>query len=89
MIHSLSGGVIRQNGCYTFVKVVFEEALYADRSFWYVCPFSEVEEGSFVLAPVGVRERMLRGKVIKVERGVNEQCAPYPMNRIKEVARLL
>ncbi len=88
MIHSLSGGVIKENGIYTFVKVAFCDPPYDERPFWYICPFSEVEEGSFIHAPIGTRGALARGRVLKVERNLNEQLAPVPINRIKEIARL-
>ncbi len=88
MIHSLAGGVIKDNGVYTFVKVRFSQSPFDDRPFWYVCPFPEVEEGTGVFAPVGRENKILQGTVVKVERNLNEQLAPVPMNKIKEIDRL-
>ncbi len=88
MIHSLSGGVIRENGYYDFAKVIFCDAPYNDRPYWYLCPFFEAKEGDFVYAPVGKDGRLFRAQIVKMERSVNEQTAPVPMNRIKEIARI-
>ncbi|MGN0822528.1 MAG: hypothetical protein ACI4NG_02015, partial [Candidatus Gallimonas sp.] len=90
MIHSLSGGVIAENGCHTFAKVRFlNDPVYGDRPYWYLCPFPSAEAGSRVLAPVGRREEMREGVIERIERGVSEQCAPVPMNRVREIAALV
>lgn len=81
MIHSLSGGVIAENGMYTFVKA------QAESIWWYVCPFSEVKEGDKVLLSRG--SKTFEGTVLKVERAVSNQCAPVPMNRAGKVEKIL
>ena len=56
MIHSLSGGVLGDNGVYTFAKVEVEGAPR-----WYVAPFP-VKEGDTVAVPYGaVGEMQGRG----------------------------
>ncbi len=87
MIHSLSGGVIADVGYHTFAKVVFREPAYADRPYWYLCPFSQAEAGDEALAPAGRQGTLLRGTIVKVERNVSAQCSPVPMNRIGELAQ--
>lgn len=89
MIHSLSGGVISEIGYYTFAKVKFYDSLYGDRPYWYLCPFSEAEEGDEAIAPVGPRDSLCRCVILKVEKNVSSQCAPAPMNRIRELTELL
>ena len=83
MIHSLSGGVIAENGEYLFAKVEIEGAPY-----WYVSPFSEVKAGDHVLVPFGKGERLVRGTVLRTER-CTRQTAPVPMNHIKEISEIL
>jgi hypothetical protein len=88
MIHSLSGGVIAENGTHTFVKVIFsDDPLYGDRPYWYLCPFSGAKEGDHVLAAVG-RRTGAEGVILKVEE-CSTQCAPFPMNRITEIEELI
>lgn len=83
MIHSLSGGVIKENGVYTFAKTEIDGA-----PFWFIAP-DGVEAGDRVIAPVGKNNVMRAGVVRKVERNVSGQCAPFPMNRMKRIARVL
>lgn len=83
MIHSLSGGVIKENGEFTFVKVEID-----GKPYWYLSPFSTVREGDKVTVPFGKSEGRRHGVVIKVEE-CKEQCAPVPMNRIKEIDEIL
>ncbi len=82
MIHSLSGGVIAENGTHTFAKVEIDGMPY-----WYLSPF-RVKEGDCVLVPFGKRDMLREGKVIKTEI-CSAQCAPVPMNRAKCVERVL
>lgn len=81
MIHSLGGGVIAENGYYTFVKAE------AERIWWYVCPFEEVQAGDRV--KLSLCGKLFEGVVLKVERGVSNQCAPVPMNRAGRVEEIL
>lgn len=83
MIHSLSGGVIRDNGILTFVKVEIDGAPY-----WYLSPFPAVKAGDVVLAPFGKRGEPRRAAVLKVEQ-TDAQRAPVPMNRIREIEGLI
>lgn len=83
MIHSLSGGVIKENGKHTFVKVEIE-----GRPYWYLSLFSTVREGDRVSVPFGKGELPREAVVLKVEEA-EEQCAPYPMNRIREIYEIL
>ena len=83
MIHSLSGGVIKENDEFTFVKVEIDGAPY-----WYLSPFSTVKEGDKVIVPYGKKELPRHAVVVKVET-CNEQCSPVPMNRIKEIDEIL
>lgn len=80
MIHSLSGGVIAENETCLFAKVELNGAPY-----WYLAPFM-VAAGDRVLAPFGRTEA--EGVVLKTEL-CSVQCAPVPMNRIKELIKLL
>ena len=83
MIHSLSGGVISENGKHTFVKVEINGAPY-----WYLSPFSTVREGDKVSVPFGKGELPREAIVVKVEENT-AQCAPVPMKHIKEIYEIL
>ena len=83
MIHSLSGGVIRDNFKHTFVKVEIEGAPY-----WYLSPTSKIAVGDRVSVPFGKNDFPREGIVLKVEEA-DSLCAPVPMNRIREIYSIL
>ena len=83
MIHSLSGGVLSENGKHTFVKVEL-----GGNPYWFLSPFSTVKVGDKVLVPFGKADLPTEAVVIKVEENT-AQCAPVPMNRIKEIYQIL
>ena len=83
MIHSLSGGVIAENREYLFAKVEIEGVPY-----WYVSPFPALKEGDRVLVPFGKGDRLTGGTVLKTEL-CTRQTAPYPLNRVREIAEVL
>lgn len=82
MIHSLSGGVIKENGTYTFAKVEIEGLPY-----WYLAP-DETKAGDRVLVPFGKSGLPREGIVLRVEV-CSAQVAPVPMNRVKEVLQIV
>ena len=83
MIHSMSGGVIAENGEYLFAKVEIGGAPY-----WYLSPFSALKAGDEVLVPFGKSGALTRGVVLRTER-CTRQTAPYPMNRIQAIEEIL
>ncbi len=80
MIHSLSGGVIAENGVVTFAKV-----RVGDMPCWYLAPF-KVEAGQHVLVPYG--GGTAEGVVERVEN-CTPQTAPVSVKRAKEILALL
>lgn len=83
MIHSLSGGILSENGKHTFIKVELEGMPQ-----WFLSPFSTVRPGDKVVVPFGKAGLPREALVLKVEEN-SEQCAPVPMNRIKEILEIL
>ncbi len=83
MIHSLSGGVIKDNFKHTFVKVELE-----GESAWYLSPTSKVAVGMRVSVPFGRGDFPRDGVIVKVEEA-DAQCAPCPMNRVREIYGIL
>lgn len=80
MIHSMSGGVIKDAGAYTFVKVRFDDGGIA----WYITDF-DVAEGDRVKAPRGMQNVGTPAAVVKVEYNVNGQVTPVPLKRVKKL----
>lgn len=81
MIHSLSGGVLADNGIYTFAKV---EAEGAPR--WYLAGAFRVKAGDRVRVPLCGRE--CEGIVLRTE-DCTRQTAPVPLNRAKEIIAVI
>lgn len=81
MIHSLSGGVIAENGVQTFAKVDV-----AETPAWYLAP-RRLEAGTRVVVPVG-RSGRAEGTVLRCE-DCTPQTAPVPMNRARAILRIL
>ena len=79
MIHSLSGGIIGSGDNFTFVKVELDGI-----PCWFLSPFSTVKEGDRVIVPYGKQEIPRETIVLRVEEAT-AQCAPVPMNRVKEI----
>lgn len=82
MIHSLSGGVLSENGRHTFVKVELGGAPY-----WFLSP-CPVKTGDRVLVPFGKGDFPTEAVAVKVEEAT-AQCSPVPMKHLKELYRVL
>ncbi len=80
MIHYMGGGVIKDPGSYTFVKVRFGDGTSA----WYIAEFA-VDEGDKVIAPRGRADMPETGTAEKVERGVSGQITPVPLRSAKKL----
>ena len=80
MIHSMSGGVLSDNGIYTFAKVRFEDTVG-----WYIAPRG-VKAGDRVMAPLRGVSR--EGRVERIET-CTAQTAPIPLSRAQEIERVI
>lgn len=83
MIHSLSGGVLSEDGYHTVVKVglVGEE-----KSGYFLCDDFRVAVGDKVIVETfggGTAE----GEVIRVDKNVSEKCSPVPIKRARKVLK--
>lgn len=85
MIHSLSGGIIKEVGTYTFVKVLFDDEPTPK---WYISDF-HVEEGDRVSAPTGKADMPKIGVAVKVENNVNGQVTPIPARQAKKLISVI
>ena len=89
MIHSLAGGVIKDLGIYDFAKVEFVEGENQGSIGWYINPFIQLKINDIVLVPVGIGGKLVRAKVLKIERNVSEQVAPISAKRAKEIFKII
>ncbi len=86
MIHSMGGGVIHEYDKLIYVFVLQEDGLDKGAKRWYISPFSKIAVGDRVEIPVGGRTNT--GSVLRVEN-VTAQTAPFPVNRTREIERIL
>ncbi len=86
MIHSMGGGVIREYGNLIYVFIQIEDGLDKGVKRWYISPFSKIKQGDRVEVPSG--SRLCTGTVLRVEN-VTAQTAPFPVNRTREIERIL
>ena len=86
MIHSLSGGVLKTNKLYDFVKVEILEGQMSGNIFWYITNIT-LNSNDIVLVPVG--NSIQKAKVLRVDTNVNEQSAPISVKRAKEIYKLV
>ena len=87
MIHSLSGGVITQYDKLTYVFVRICEGAEAEVKRWYISPFPAIKAGDRTIVPTG-KSGEATAEVVRVDI-VTAQTAPFPVNRTREIIRLL
>ena len=85
MIHSLSGGVIREKKYYDYAKVRFDSG----EIYWYISTFENLKPGDRVLVPAGRDEQKMEAYVIRIDKHVSEQVSPIPAKRAKKIIKIL
>ena len=86
MIHSLSGGVIRDYENYIYAFVQIEDGLDRGVKRWYISPFNKIKVGDTVEVPVASRTAI--ANVLRLEN-VTAQTAPFPVKRTAEIVRII
>ena len=89
MIHSLAGGKLTINNNYDYAKVEILEGEKEGSILWFLSPFEELKAGDIVLVPIGKFETETKGKVIRVDKNVNELSFPVPIKRMKIIIKIL
>lgn len=82
MIHSLSGGVLREKKYFDFAKVKLESG----EIYWYISPFANLKAGDYVVVPYGESE--MRAYVLRVDKHISEQVSPIPTKRAKKILKI-
>ncbi|MBQ8726356.1 MAG: hypothetical protein IJY84_04595 [Clostridia bacterium] len=85
MIHSLSGGSIKDLGNFTFVKVESHDS--PSQFIWLKCTGFTVEVGSTVVYE-DKNGWLKRGKVVRVDKGVSGQTPPAPLKGMANVLKV-
>ena len=88
MIHSLAGGEIRELKVADFAKVeIVDDVPQKGLKFWYISDINGLNAGDKVQVPLGSANALVLGVVERVDRYVNSQVSPVPMNRAKKIFR--
>ena len=58
------------------------------REYYYICDFDEVEEGDFVIVPVGANNKEVVGRVSKIEFYTKDNV-PHPLDKIKHIIEVI
>ena len=86
MIHSLAGGDIRELRVVDFAKVeIIEVGIHKGAKLWYISDINGIEVGDRVLVPIGAQNTLIEAKIERIDRFVNAQVVPVPMNRAKKI----
>ena len=82
MIHSLSGGTIKDIGFHNFAKVELKtgEIMF----FVYTIP---LQIGDQVLVPVGKTNTPTHATVLSLKPNVSDRLAPFPIKHMKEIIK--
>ncbi len=81
MIHSLSGGIMKDKKVLDFAKVEILDDYYSG-TFWYISNIKNLKENDIVLVPFKNGDITLKAKVLRVDKNVKEDSAPIPVKRI-------
>ena len=86
MIHSMSGGVITEYDRLTYAFVEICEGLDKGVKRWYISPTPKIKVGDKVVVEAG--RSQCEAQVLRVEN-VTAQTAPFPVNRTREIIKIL
>ncbi len=81
MIHSLSGGIMKEKRTFDFAKVEILDDYYSG-TFWYISNIRGLKENDVVLVPFKNGDITLKAKVLRVDKNIKEDCAPLPIKRM-------
>ena len=87
MIHSLSGGSLQKVKYANFAKVEILEGLQKGDKFWYVCCGGE-QVGDEVVVPLGITNKAVSAKVLRIDKNVSSQVSPVPFSKAKQIIKI-
>ena len=85
MIHSLSGGIMKDKKVFDYVKVELQDDYYSG-TFWYISNIKGLKEGDLVLVPFKNGDLSLKAKVLRVDKNVKEENFP---NKTKKMGQII
>ena len=87
MIHSLSGGIMKEKRVFDFAKVEILDDYYSG-VFWYVSTIKNLKENDVVLVPFKDGGITLKAKVLRVDKNIKEDCAPIKIRNAQKIISL-
>ena len=89
MIHSLSGGELKNNKVYDFAKVKIIEGEHEGEICFYISNLSNLKINDLVLVPIGFPSKNAKSKVLRIDKNINEQMAPFPIKKMKSILKII
>lgn len=89
MIHSMAGGELKINNKFDFAKIEIIEGYECGTSYWFISPFSNIKVGDLVIVPLGKDNKEFKGKVLRIDKNISEQTAPFPIKRMKKIISII
>lgn len=77
----MAGGVVREKKYFDFAKV----QLQSGEIRFFICKDKTLKVGDLVLVPCGKNDILEKATILRIDRDVNEQVAPVPIKRMKEI----
>ncbi len=86
MVHSMSGGVVREKKYFDFAKVRISST---GDILWYISKIKSLNEGDVVEVPYGSLDEQTEAVVLRIDRHISQQVTPIPVKRAKCITRKL
>ncbi len=84
MIHSLSGGIMKDKKVFDYVKVELQDDYYSG-TFWYISNIKGLKEGDLVFVPFKNGDLSLKAKVLRVDKNVKEENFPIKTKKLGQI----
>ena len=88
MIHSLSGGIMKDKKVLDFAKVEILDDYYSG-TFWFISNIKGLKENDIVLVPFKNGDITLKAKVLRVDKNVREDAAPISTKRAQTIISIV
>ena len=87
MIHSLSGGVIKDNEPVNFAKV---KLIDNGQIAWFLSThLPQLQVNDTVLVPYGTTSELCKAIVIRIDAQISPQVTPIPLKRAKPIHSII
>ena len=83
MIHSLSGGIIKDEYYKDYALVEILDGDFKGKKFWYISEISVLLVGDIV--KVSVYNKIVTAKVIRIDKDISNKCSPIPPKHAKTI----